>query len=227
MALKPCRECKKKVSTEAQTCPNCGVPNPTIKKNTKIKYIYARCGKSFCSSRYKVLKITKNLNNIQKCQTCGNTLEEVLEKDALKYIEENKVQKTQINQISETKNSNLNQKFSNKENVIARVWKGDETLSRTFWIYLVLCGSILGGLVGFFGALMQDIYNLNPAPLYILLAAYGVWSGVGLWNSSTNYKIAKLKNKQSYGWATAAKVYAVFNILVWVSQLGFIMRGDF
>ena len=29
MALKPCRECKKKVSTEATTCPNCGVPNPT------------------------------------------------------------------------------------------------------------------------------------------------------------------------------------------------------
>jgi hypothetical protein len=34
MALKPCRECKKKVSTEASTCPNCGVPNPTQKKPT-------------------------------------------------------------------------------------------------------------------------------------------------------------------------------------------------
>ena len=32
MALKPCRECKKKVSTEAVTCPSCGVPNPTKKK---------------------------------------------------------------------------------------------------------------------------------------------------------------------------------------------------
>ena len=32
MALKQCRECKKKVSTEAVTCPNCGVPNPTQKK---------------------------------------------------------------------------------------------------------------------------------------------------------------------------------------------------
>ena len=34
MALKPCRECKKKVSTEASTCPSCGVPNPTQKKPT-------------------------------------------------------------------------------------------------------------------------------------------------------------------------------------------------
>ena len=39
MALKPCRECKKKVSTEANVCPNCGVPDPTIKiiKETKSK----------------------------------------------------------------------------------------------------------------------------------------------------------------------------------------------
>ena len=29
MALKPCRECNKKVSTEATVCPLCGVPNPT------------------------------------------------------------------------------------------------------------------------------------------------------------------------------------------------------
>lgn len=28
MALKPCRECKKQVSTQAATCPSCGVPNP-------------------------------------------------------------------------------------------------------------------------------------------------------------------------------------------------------
>ena len=36
MALKPCRECKKKVSTEAVTCPSCGVPNPTQEK-PKVK----------------------------------------------------------------------------------------------------------------------------------------------------------------------------------------------
>lgn len=28
MALKPCRECKKEISTEAKTCPHCGVSNP-------------------------------------------------------------------------------------------------------------------------------------------------------------------------------------------------------
>ena len=36
MALKNCRECKKKISTEVLTCPNCGVPNPT-KNFSKMK----------------------------------------------------------------------------------------------------------------------------------------------------------------------------------------------
>ncbi|MDR6517492.1 hypothetical protein J2789_000154 [Variovorax paradoxus] len=31
MALKPCRECKKEVSTEAKACPHCGVTSPTKK----------------------------------------------------------------------------------------------------------------------------------------------------------------------------------------------------
>jgi len=32
MTLKSCRECKKKVSTEAAACPSCGAPNPTSNK---------------------------------------------------------------------------------------------------------------------------------------------------------------------------------------------------
>lgn len=30
MALSTCRECRKTVSTEAHTCPNCGAPNPVV-----------------------------------------------------------------------------------------------------------------------------------------------------------------------------------------------------
>ena len=37
MALKPCRECKKKVSTEAATCPSCGAPNPTSLKTPLLQ----------------------------------------------------------------------------------------------------------------------------------------------------------------------------------------------
>ena len=33
MALKPCRECKAKVSSEAKTCPNCGISKPIKRSN--------------------------------------------------------------------------------------------------------------------------------------------------------------------------------------------------
>jgi hypothetical protein len=34
MALKACRECRRDVSTEAQSCPHCGVPNPAAAGRT-------------------------------------------------------------------------------------------------------------------------------------------------------------------------------------------------
>lgn len=39
MALKPCKECNKKVSTEASVCPLCGVPNPTKVIKRKDNYL--------------------------------------------------------------------------------------------------------------------------------------------------------------------------------------------
>ena len=49
MALKPCRECNKKVSTEAGSCPSCGAPDPTrvlpLKKGENIYediWLYAK-----------------------------------------------------------------------------------------------------------------------------------------------------------------------------------------
>src|SRR5262245_1675335 len=33
MAIKPCRECGASISTEAQPCPKCGVPDPTKDKS--------------------------------------------------------------------------------------------------------------------------------------------------------------------------------------------------
>jgi len=37
MAMSKCKECGKAVSTLAKTCPNCGVPKPTLKKNLSKK----------------------------------------------------------------------------------------------------------------------------------------------------------------------------------------------
>jgi hypothetical protein len=36
MALKPCRECRREVSTTAKTCPNCGAPNPVGRTPARV-----------------------------------------------------------------------------------------------------------------------------------------------------------------------------------------------
>lgn len=42
MALKSCRECKKKVSTEATACPNCGAPRPTLKNVPQSEDVFSQ-----------------------------------------------------------------------------------------------------------------------------------------------------------------------------------------
>jgi predicted amidophosphoribosyltransferase len=32
MALEPCKECSKEISTLAKSCPNCGAPNDNVEK---------------------------------------------------------------------------------------------------------------------------------------------------------------------------------------------------
>ena len=112
MALKPCRECKKKVSTEATACPNCGAPHPTTKatkitepvftykfgdvtvenKETNIIRVnqmetFARCNKSFCTKKYQVIKISKSELGKELCKGCGNLLSKVSEEQAKQYFE--------------------------------------------------------------------------------------------------------------------------------------------
>ena len=110
MALEPCRECNKKVSTTAKTCPNCGIIHPTILpekvselmfsyKNNEVSTeeydlfrinpvdIFVRCAKNFCKEKYKVLKIAKSKQDKKVCSGCGNKLEIVSQKQAKQYFD--------------------------------------------------------------------------------------------------------------------------------------------
>ena len=60
---------------------------------------------------------------------------------------------------------------------------------------------------------------------FALFAIVLIWTNTGLWRSSEKYKSSQLKNNQSYGWGTAAKVYVVLSYIWSLSQLGFILRG--
>ena len=119
-----------------------------------------------------------------------------------------------VDTSSRNQNQNLNQ------SLVSKVWNGDETMSKTFWVYCIL----LGAVVGFSSGVLSELYGNY---LYIPAAIYIFWSNIGLWNSSTKYKFSKLKQSKPYGWAIAAKVYVVFNFLTTLSQAGFIMSGKF
>ena len=66
MALKPCRECKKKVSTEASTCPSCGVPSPTQKKSTVKPWETDDKHEVKVSLTFETSQSTLHLNRIRK-----------------------------------------------------------------------------------------------------------------------------------------------------------------
>ncbi len=118
------------------------------------------------------------------------------------------------NQKSKTKNINAN--IRSKENLIEKVWNGKETMSKVFWLYCMLSVGVTSLISGLFFVSLGVIS-------YVLPGVIIVWSNTGLWRSSTIYQNHKLKSRQSYGWATAAKVYVVLNYITTLSQFGFIL----
>ena len=102
---------------------------------------------------------------------------------------------------------------TSKENIIEIVWEGKETMSKTFWLYCILATVIVSFISGLLLASLGAMIFIAPVVMII-------WSNTGLWRSSEIYKNQKLNNKQSYGWATAAKVYVVLNYITTLSQIG-------
>ena len=225
MALKPCRECKKKVSTEAEACPNCGAPHPIYKTEKQIeptfsykfgkvevsksekeiininqKDTHVRCEKSFCSNRYEILIIPKLKLGKEECSYCGNKLTKVKKGHALSQIQ---------NKQSKTKNQTIRV----QQNLVEKIWWGNESLETTFWMYCILTVGVVSFISGSIFVAVGPIIFLIPGLVII-------WTNTGLWRCSEKYKTSQLKRNQSYGWATAAKVYVVLNYLTTLSQIG-------
>ena len=117
--------------------------------------------------------------------------------------------KRNVRNVTAKRNNDRNK----NSNIIEIVWAGEETMSKTFWIYCILTVAIVSFLSGLALSFLGNIIWLIPVSVII-------WSNTGLWRSSNFYQNEKLKNKQSYGWATAAKVYVVLNYITTLSQIG-------
>ena len=104
-------------------------------------------------------------------------------------------------------------KTTSGENFIEDVWEGRKPLGESFWLYYV----VINGVISFGAGYLAEINDNN---IFLIAAvASNIWAGVGTWNSSTNYQLAKIKKKQPHGWAYAAKVAIVLNFLTLGGQL--------
>jgi hypothetical protein len=234
MALKPCRECKKKVSTEATACPNCGAPHPTTKvtKITEPVFTYkfgdvtienketntikvnqmetfARCNKSFCVKKYQVIKISKSKLGKELCKGCGNLLSKVSEEQAKKYFEDNNRKKNDKELSAINKNIEPEGKY---------FFNGIESLAVTFW------GYFFGGNAVFVILEFMLMKSREEDILTLVGVAHLIWTVLavmGVFNSADRYKAQKIKSGETYGYATAAKIGVVVIILSSIKRLIF------
>ena len=110
-------------------------------------------------------------------------------------------------------------KTKNSENIIEKVWNGNETMSKIFWLYMVVVQTILMALLIFLGIYIGKI-------IVIIQIVFAIWASIGLWKSSDKYKFNKIKNKQPYGWSIVAKIFSVFNLLDALAIVFFIFKGS-
>ena len=91
MALKSCRECKKKVSTEASVCPKCGVPDPTKKIEQQLTTMDIMCYYEKCDRWLHPVNVPKKTLGQYICQSCGGGMKHYskrIAKDDKRRIEE-------------------------------------------------------------------------------------------------------------------------------------------
>ena len=132
------------------------------------------------------------------------------------FIEDSKkkINKTE----TKTQEKKVNRSKEHPGNLIEDIWDGKKSLGESFWLYFILINGIISFAAGFFSELNDNNFYLIPALISNIVTM------VGVWNSSTNYQLSKIKKKQPYGWAYAAKVSVVLNGLSIFAQ-GAIILG--
>lgn len=204
MALKPCRECKKKVSTEALACPRCGVPNPTLTiKKDKSKKTSGKTGEGGWPVEY--------LESVEKLHTSYNqkkNFKDPSEWDEY-YGEKNKreaAEKRIIDKHFGGRSASKNKYVSSRQEGF---WNGTEGLAKTFWLYFIV-GNAVGNLL----ALLAEPEGSGMVMLVIaIIIVWNIFAIMGVFKAADIYKAEKIKIGSTYGYATAAKITVVLLIL--------------
>ena len=102
----------------------------------------------------------------------------------------------------------VKRKKSNNENFFVKFWNGKLSLPMSYWGVGLGIGIIYGGLAGIF----TFIAGLSDDALWGFIIPFQIFTVVGIWRSSNNYKGPKY-------WAVLAKIAIVIGILSNLSSL--------
>ncbi len=105
----------------------------------------------------------------------------------------------------------MKKKQSKKINFFVRFWNGQLSLPMSYWGVGVGLGIIFGMIVGLFVGIM----GMSDDALYGFLIPFQIFTVVGIWRSSNNYKGPKF-------WAVLAKIAIVLGVL---SNFGQMLAG--
>lgn len=126
------------------------------------------------------------------------------------------------------KDLNLNSERSFKpraresKNFIMSFFNGKESLGFSFWIMyslLTLINFFLFSILDDYSS-KQNLNSLIPGIFaWIVIGCY-VFSSIGTWRSATNYKLQKIRTRETFGWANV--IYVVIVAISILFGIGFI-----
>ena len=88
------------------------------------------------------------------------------------------------------------------------VWLGKSSLAVTFWLYYVVIFSVGSNLMETYLPIEENKW------IFFVVAAAAIYISVAVWRSATNYKLIKLKKKQTNIWGIAAKIIEILQFLM-------------
>lgn len=100
--------------------------------------------------------------------------------------------------------------------LLSRLWRGEFSLGRTYWIGSVLVGLVVSALLGVLGTAPLAVL----APLLVVLVAYQGVLLVGLWRASQKYSGPRI-----WGWLAVGGTALGFAFALVVIPLALIGAG--
>jgi hypothetical protein len=106
-------------------------------------------------------------------------------------------------------------------NFITKLWRGEYSLAKTYWLFNFLIGAILGLPISVVGSLPPETLAKIFLPSLIYFIVYILYIfivSVGLWRSAS-------KNNNADVWKFFAKAFAVISIATIVVSIGFLAQS--